>query len=137
MAIIGSHMLLYTTEPERLRATLRDVFGFRHVDAGDGWLIFALPPSELGVHPADGPTSESGARHQVTFMCDDIHATVRELRAKGVNVRGEPVDEGYGITVMMGLPGGAEVMLYEPRHPVAIARKASRSGRGTSPDALE
>ena len=72
MAIIGTHVLLYTSEPEALRATLRDVFGFKHVDAGEGWLIFALPPAELGVHPAEGPTHESGVRHQLTFMCDDI-----------------------------------------------------------------
>jgi hypothetical protein len=120
MAINGSHMLLYTTEPEALRATLRDVFGFKHVDAGDGWLIFALPPAELGVHPAEGPTFQSGVRHQVTFMCDDIHQTVTDLRAKGVIVKHDPIDEGYGITVMLGLPGGADVMLYEPRHPLAI-----------------
>jgi hypothetical protein len=121
MAIIGSHALLYSTEPDALRAVLRDVFGFKHVDAGGGWLIFALPPAELGVHPPEGPTWESGVRHQLSFMCDDIHATVRDLRAKGVDVRGEPSDEGYGITVMLALPGGVEVMLYEPRHPVAIA----------------
>jgi hypothetical protein len=121
MAIIGSHALLYSTEPDALRAVLRDVFGFKHVDAGGGWLIFALPPAELGVHPPEGPTWESGVRHQLSFMCDDIHATVRDLRAKGVHVRGEPSDEGYGITVMLALPGGVEVMLYEPRHPVAIA----------------
>ena len=83
-------------------------------------MIFALPPGELGVHPAEGPTHESGVRHQLTFMCDDIQATVRELRAKGITVKGEPEDEGWGISVMLGLPGGVEVMLYEPRHPVAI-----------------
>lgn len=65
MAIIGTHALLYTTQPEELRATLRDVFGWKHVDAGDGWLIFALPPAELGVHPAEGPTYESGVHHQL------------------------------------------------------------------------
>ena len=75
MAITGAHVLLYTPEAERLRATLRDVFGWRYVDAGDGWLIFALPPSEIGVHPAEGPTWESGARHQFSLMCDDINAT--------------------------------------------------------------
>ena len=117
-------MLLYTTEPAALRATLRDVFGFKHVDAGDGWLIFALPPAELGIHPAEGPTYEGGMRHQVTFMCDDIHATVRDLRGKGIDVQGEPHDEGWGITVMLNLPGNAQVMLYEPRHPVAISRPA-------------
>lgn len=120
MAIIGAHALLYTSEPEKLRAMLRDVFGFAHVDAGDGWLIFALPPAELGVHPAEGPTYASGVRHQLTFMCDDVRATIADLRAKGVEIKGEPEDEGYGITVMMGLPGGVEVMLYEPRHPTAI-----------------
>jgi hypothetical protein len=120
MAIIGSHMLLYTTEPEALRAVLRDVFGFKHVDAGDGWLIFALPPAELGVHPAEGPTYQSGVRHQVTLMCDDIQVTVKDLRAKSIEVKGEPADQGWGITVMLALPGGADVMLYQPRHPLAI-----------------
>lgn len=121
MAIIGAHVLLYTSEPEALRATFRDVFGWKHVDAGGGWLIFALPPAELGVHPAEGPSDESSASHQFSLMCDDIDATIRELRAKGVDVQGEPADHGYGITVMLKLPGGVEVQLYEPRHPVAIA----------------
>jgi catechol 2,3-dioxygenase-like lactoylglutathione lyase family enzyme len=124
MAIIGAHVLLYTPEPEALRATLRDVFGWKHVDAGEGWLIFALPPAELGVHPAEGPSYDSGARHQFTLMCDDIDTTMRELQAKGIEVKGDPSDEGFGITVMLGLPGGVEVMLYEPRHPVAIAAGA-------------
>jgi hypothetical protein len=124
MAVIGAHVLLYTPEPEALRATLRDVFGWKHVDAGEGWLIFALPPVELGVHPAEGPTYESGVRHQFSLMCDDIEATIRELRAKGIEVKGEPVDEGYGITVMLNLPGGVEVLLYEPRHAMAITRAA-------------
>src|SRR5688572_1028561 len=128
MAITGAHMLLYTSEPEKLRAVLRDVFQWKHVDAGEGWLIFALPPAEIGVHPAEGPTYEDGMRHQITLMCDDIRATSRELTAKGIEVKGEPVDEGYGITVMLGLPGGVEVMLYEPRHPVAI-RAPKRSAR--------
>lgn len=126
MAIIGAHALLYTTKPEELRATLRDVFGLKHVDAGGGWLIFALPPAELGVHPAEGPTYASGVRHQLSFMCDDINETIRELRAEGITVKGEPEDEGYGITVMLGLPGGVEVMLYEPRHAMAISPAKSR-----------
>ena len=121
MAVVGAHVLLYSPEPEALRAMLRDAFGWKHVDAGEGWLIFALPPAELGVHPAEGPTYESGVRHQLSFMCDDIEATIQELRVKGVEVRGEPEDEGYGITVMLRLPGGVEVLLYEPRHPIAIS----------------
>ncbi len=114
------HALLYSSEPEALRAVLRDVFGFDFVDTGGGWLIFRLPPSELGVHPAEGSTWESRVRHQVSFMCHDIRATVADLRAKGVEVRGDPQDEGWGITTTMLLPGGVEVMLYEPLHPTAI-----------------
>ncbi len=107
-------MLLYTPQAEALRATLRDVFGWEHVDAGDGWLIFRLPPAELGVHPADAP------KHELCLMCDDIGSTLEELRAKGLEVRGEPRDEGFGITTTVVLPGGVEVLLYEPRHPTAI-----------------
>jgi len=121
MAITGSHVLLYTSEAEKLRAVMRDVFKWKYVDAGDGWLIFALPPAEIGVHPAEGPSYESGTRHQFSLMCDDIHATSRDLQGKGITVKGEPADEGWGISVMLGLPGGVEVMLYEPRHPVAAA----------------
>ena len=131
MAIVGLHALLYSTEPEALRATLRDVFGWEHVDAGGGWLIFALPPAELGVHPPEGPTWDAGQRHQLTLMCDDVAATARELREKGVEVRGEPEDEGFGITVTIGLPGGVEMLLYEPRHasPLAgVGGSAARSG---------
>ena len=119
MAITGTHMLFYTSEAEELRAMLRDVFGFQHVDAGGGWLIFALPPSEIGVHPAEGPTYESGTRHQITFMCDDINQTIAELRAKGVIVEGAPKTESYGIVTTLKLPGGCDVMLYEPRHAIA------------------
>ena len=121
MAITGAHVLLYTPEPDALRATLRDAFGWKHVDAGEGWLIFKLPPAELGVHPAEGPNYESGARHQFSLMCDNINDTVRELRGKGIKVKGEPKDEGWGITVMLTLPGNLDVMLYEPRHPIAAA----------------
>ncbi|MGH9220934.1 MAG: VOC family protein [Vicinamibacterales bacterium] len=121
MAINGLHGLLYTSEPEKLRAMLRDVFRFKSVDAGGGWLIFGMPPAELGVHPLEGENFEAGHRHLMSFMCDDITRTIAELRAKGVNVVGEPKDEGYGITTMLHLPGGCEVMLYEPRHPIAAA----------------
>ena len=120
MAIIGAHALLYTSEPDAVRAIFRDVFGWNHVDDGDGWLIFALPPAELGIHPAEGPTFDSGTRHQLTLMCDDIAATIEELRGKGIEIRGDPEDEGFGITTTLVLPGGVEIMLYEPRHRTAI-----------------
>lgn len=119
MAIIGAHILVYSPEAHALRAVFRDVFGFRHVDAGEGWLIFRLPPAELGIHPAEG-TGPEAVKHAFSLMCDDIHATVRELRSKGVDVRGEPEDHGYGIVVMATLPGGVEVQVYEPRHALAI-----------------
>ncbi|MDQ4071090.1 MAG: VOC family protein [Actinomycetota bacterium] len=120
MVITGAHVLLYTTDPDAVRGILRDVFGWKHVDAGDGWLIFALPPAELGVHPGEGPTFERGVRHQLTLMCDDLGATIDDLRSKGVEIRGQPEDEGWGITTTIVLPGGVDVMLYEPRHPTAI-----------------
>jgi predicted enzyme related to lactoylglutathione lyase len=122
MAVTGAHALLYSSEPEAVRAIFRDVFGWKHVDAGDGWLIFALPPAELGIHPAEGSMAESGMLHQLSLMCDDIVATSRDLRAKGVDVKGDPKDEGWGITVMLELPGGLDVMLYEPRHQTAISQ---------------
>jgi predicted enzyme related to lactoylglutathione lyase len=108
--ITGAHALIYTSEPEAVRAVFRDVFGWAHVDDGEGWLIFALPPAELGVHPGDS------LRHELSLMCDDIAATVADLRAKGIEFGGEPEDMGYGIAVTMVLPGGAEMQLYEPRH---------------------
>ncbi len=120
MAITGIHALLYTSEPEAVRAVLRDVFGWHHVEAGGGWLIFALPPAELGVHPADGPTYEGGTRHQLSLMCDDLEATVSELRDRGVAIRGGVEDTGWGITTTLVLPGELEVMLYQPRHATAI-----------------
>ena len=114
MAITGTHALLYTSEPEALRACLRDVFGWEHVDAHDGWLIFALPPAELGIHPADKPA------HELSFMCDDIVATMAELREKGITFKGEPESQGFGIVTTMVLPGGVDVILYQPRHATAI-----------------
>jgi hypothetical protein len=132
MAITGLHGLFYTSEAEKLRAMLRDAFGFKSVDAGGGWLIFAMPPAELGVHPDEGPTFESGVRHQMAFMCDNIGKTIAELRGKGVTVVGEPKNEGYGITTMLHLPGGCEVMLYEPRHPIAAGMDAPAKRRAAT-----
>lgn len=117
MAIVGVHGLLYTSEPEALRAVLRDVFGWRSVEARPGWLIFALPPAELGVHPI---TEGERPHHEISLMCDDIRVTVDELRSRGVEIRGEPEDRGFGVTSTVVLPGGVDVLLYEPSHPTAI-----------------
>jgi predicted enzyme related to lactoylglutathione lyase len=120
MAITGVHALLYTSEPEAVRDIFRDVFGWKYVDAGHGWLIFALPPAEIGVHPSDGPTFAEGVRHELSLMCDDLEATVAELRAKGLDIPGEPTAAGWGLTTTIVLPGGLELMLYQPRHALAI-----------------
>lgn len=128
VAVFGAHVLLYTTEPEAVRDIFRDVFGWEHVDAGEGWLIFALPPAEIGVHPGEGPTFDAGIRHQFSLMCDDIGATVADLRARGIEVRGEPQDQGYGIITMIDLPGGLEVQLYQPRHATAVGWRPGAPG---------
>jgi catechol 2,3-dioxygenase-like lactoylglutathione lyase family enzyme len=112
--ITGVHALLYTPDAEGLRSVLRDVLGWSYVDAHGGWLIFALPPAELGVHPSDAP------HHELSFMCDDIDATVAELAAQGIEFAGTPENRGFGITVDMVLPGGVKVALYQPRHATAI-----------------
>jgi|SRR5579862_681733 len=120
MAIIGAHMLLYSSQADRLRALLGDAFGLKSVDAGHGWLIFSPPPAEVAVHPEEPATDVSGGHHQLTFMCTDIGTTITGLREKGVQFEGEPHEERFGVVAMMKLPGGVKVMLYEPRHPMAI-----------------
>jgi hypothetical protein len=111
MAITGTHALLYSSQPDEVRTALRDLFGWSHVDAGAGWLIFALPPAELGVHPADSP------HHELSFMCDDIDATVAELRGKGAEFRGDIEPRRFGRAITVVLPGGLDVLVYEPTHP--------------------
>jgi len=113
MAVTGIHTLLYSSEPDALRACLQDVFGWDSVDAGGGWLIFKTPPAEMGVHPGATPAQE------ISMMCDNLEETMAELSAKGIEFTMEPVDEGFGVITRMLLPGGVEMQLYEPRHPVA------------------
>jgi catechol 2,3-dioxygenase-like lactoylglutathione lyase family enzyme len=120
MAITGTHALVYTSEPDAVRDIFKDVLGFDHVNAGEGWLIFALPPAELGVHPGEGPSFDAGVRHELSFMCDDLDATIAELRAKGIEFRGEPQNQGWGVATTMVLPGGLDILLYQPLHPTTI-----------------
>ena len=110
--ITGAHSIIYSADPDGVRAFFRDVLGLPSVDAGHGWLIFALPPAEVAAHPAEG-----ASRHELFLMCDDIHATVGELRAKGVELSRPISEERWGLATAIRLPGGAEVGLYEPRHP--------------------
>ena len=110
--ITGAHAIVYTRDADADRAFFRDVLGFDSVDAGGGWLIFKLPPAELAAHP-----DETGGRHELYLMCDDVHATVAELEAKGVEIVREVTDAGFGLMTAIRLPGGGELGLYEPRHP--------------------
>ncbi len=110
--IRGVHTMFYSSEPEALRAFLGDKLGFRATDVGDGWLIFDLPEADMGCHPAEGG-APSGT-HDISFYCDDIEATVRELKAKGVEFTGPVADRGYGLVTHIKVPGGFEVQLYQP-----------------------
>ena len=123
--INGVHLVLYSRDPEADRAFFRDVLGFGSVDAGDGWLIFALPPAELGVHPGDGKFVERHAEHELSgsivyLMCDDLRSTIETLHAKGAAAT-EIVEAGWGITTTVRLPGGGGLGLYQPRHATALS----------------
>lgn len=130
--ISGFHTIIYSHDAEATRAFLRDVLGWPAVDAGGGWLIFKTPPSEVGVHPTEGgghgdtdePAEPSGPSttlpfHQASLMCDDIHAAIAELTAKGVAVKPDVEDQGFGLVTSFELPGASWMLLYQPRHPVA------------------
>jgi catechol 2,3-dioxygenase-like lactoylglutathione lyase family enzyme len=112
--INGSHVIVFSHDPEADRAFFASVLGQPYVDAGDGWLIFKLPPAEVAMHPADGPTG-----HELFFMCDDLEATMVELRAKDVPFVDGVSEERWGRLARFRLPGGGEVGMYEPRHPRA------------------
>ena len=118
--ITGIHALLYSKDPEGTRSFFRDVLELRSVDAGGGWLIFALPPAELGIHPAE---DEAGPK--LYLMCDDVERTTAELRAKGVEITREISDQGWGRVTAVGIPGGIELGLYEARHATALALAAA------------
>jgi len=113
--ITGTHALIYSADAEADRAFLRDVLGFSSVDAGGGWLIFALPPAELAVHP----NGRAGG-HELYLMCDSLEATVEELTARGAEFTRDVSDERFGLVTALRLPSGGELGLYEPRHPSPI-----------------
>jgi catechol 2,3-dioxygenase-like lactoylglutathione lyase family enzyme len=114
--ITGLHVLVHADDAEAARAFFRDVLGWPHVDAHDGWLIFGTGPSELGVHPTDG----GSAHHEISFVCDDIEQTVAELTAKGAAFAGGIESRGFGRTIALEVPGCGRMLLYEPRHPTAF-----------------
>jgi hypothetical protein len=117
MTITGAHFIIYSNDADADRAFLRDVLGFPHVDAGRGWLIFALPPAEVAVHPAD-----DDARHELYLLCDDVLAVRDSLIARGVPCSAI-TDARWGSIVNVTLPGGGQLGVYQPKHPLAIGRK--------------
>jgi catechol 2,3-dioxygenase-like lactoylglutathione lyase family enzyme len=114
--ISGVHAIIFTRDAEADRAFFGDVLDLPSVDAGDGWLIFSLPPAELAAHPTDGD-----AHHELYLMCEDVRATVEELGGKGVEFTREISDEGFGLMTALRLPGGSELALYEARHPSPLS----------------
>lgn len=118
--IKGIHGMFYSDEPEALRAFLRDKLGLPAKDVGGGWLIYDFAEADMGVHPTmppmghpDGPPSGT---HDVSFYCDDIEATVKELKGRGVEFDTDVVDQGFGLVTRLTMPGGVSVQLYEPRY---------------------
>jgi catechol 2,3-dioxygenase-like lactoylglutathione lyase family enzyme len=114
------HALLYVDDADAARAFFRDVLGFRFVDSGDGWLIFALPPAELGIHPGAGWGRAIGD-HELSLMCRDLDGTVAELKAKGVEFVADVEEENWGRSTRFRIPGGVEMGLYEPKHASPLA----------------
>ena len=111
--IFGAHVIVYSKDSTADRAFFRDILGLSSVDAGHGWLIFALPPAEAAVHP-----DEESNRHELYFMCDDLNTRISELRGKGVQCS-DIQEARWGSITKIGLPGGGTVGLYQPRHPTA------------------
>jgi hypothetical protein len=120
--IVGAHSIIYSSDPEADRGFLRDVLGLPHVDVGEGWLIFGLPPAEVAVHPGD-----ENDVHELFLMCDDVEAFVRQMKKRGVAC-GPVQNQGWGLLTNLTLPGGGKLGVYQPRH----ARPGTMSaGKGT------
>jgi catechol 2,3-dioxygenase-like lactoylglutathione lyase family enzyme len=118
--ISGAHMVIYSSDAEADRAFFRDVLGLPSVDAGQGWLIFALPPAEIAFHPA----AESG-KHEIYLTCDDVAATIQSLEKQKVVC--EPLaDLGWGLLTHLMLPGGGRLGLYQPKHPIAARKRRAK-----------
>lgn len=114
--IRGVHTLFYSSEPEALRAFIRDKLGFPFTDVGDGWLIFDLPEADMGCHPADDQEGKSSGTHYISFYCDDIEKTVAELKGRGVEFTDAIQDVGYGLATHFRMPGDFQVQLYQPSY---------------------
>jgi len=121
--MIGAHILIYSSAPEKDRTFLTDILGLKSVDAGHGWLIFKLPPAELAVHPVDEDSGDATAHSMLDahlyLMCDDLERTMKELAAKGVHC-GDVGRERWGTRTTIRLPSGGTLGLYQPAHPTAL-----------------
>jgi hypothetical protein len=120
--ISGIHAIVYTKHAESVRAFLADVLELPWVDAGEGWPIFAAPPTELAVHPTDGD-----AEHELYLMCDDVHAASARLAERGIEATMPIADRGWGLVTALRLPGGDEIGLYQPKHPSPLRRESASS----------
>lgn len=118
--ISGVHAIIYSKQAERLREFFRDVLEYPSVDAGGGWSIFALPPAELAMHPADD------SYHELYLMCDDVHAVTKELQSKGVELAVPISDRGWGLVTQLILPSRDQIGLYQPKHPTALGLNSRR-----------
>jgi catechol 2,3-dioxygenase-like lactoylglutathione lyase family enzyme len=116
--ITGAHAIVFAEDPGAARAFFDDKLGLRAVDAGGGWLIFALPPAELACHPT---AAQDSGRHELFLMCDDIDATVADLEGAGVEFVAPISDEAFGRLTRMRVPGGGELSLYQPTHPSPLS----------------
>jgi hypothetical protein len=126
--INGMHAIVYAKDAEKTRAFFRDVLKFPSVNVGHGWLIFALPPAELGIHPTENEVS-----HELYLMCDDMQSTLANLKRKAVEYTA-PRDVGWGVLTTIAVPGAGNIGLYQPKHPTALALNA-RGQRVSSPKA--
>ena len=114
--IRGLHAMVYTSEPDALRAFFRDKLGLPATDVGGGWLIFDLPEADLGCHPADPQEGAPSGTPDISFYCDDIEHSVREMKALGVEFTGPVEDRGYGYVTHFRVPGGFAIQLYQPKY---------------------
>ncbi len=127
--IAGAHFLLYSKDPEADRAFFKTVLEFPLVDLGDGWLIFALPPAELAVHPGEGEFVQMHAGHPMLggllyLMCDDLSSVIGSLKSKGVACA-RPVEAEWGISTSVRLPSGGEIGVYQPTHRTMIEARST------------
>jgi predicted enzyme related to lactoylglutathione lyase len=125
--IRGIHGLLYSSDPDATRTFFKDVMQLPGSDVGEGWWIFDFPEGDLGIHPVDDP--KDAGKHDVSFYCDDVQGTVKDLAARGVEFTGDVEDHGYGLVTYFTAPGGIRIQLYEPRYTKGATRKRATPAR--------